>query len=193
MITDVVIAGVGGQGVLSVAAIIAGAAQRQGLEVKQTEVHGMAQRGGAVQATLRISSGRVASELIPRGTAALILGLEPVEALRYLEYLAPDGVLLTAADPMTNIADYPPLGDVHAAVAAVGGHLVEAFRLAKEAGSPRSANVVMVGAASRYLPLSVADLEAAIGDAFAAKGSRLVEVNLIAFRAGRAALAPSPR
>ena len=146
-----------------------------------------------MQATLRISSGPIASELIPRGTAALILGLEPVEALRHLEYLAPDGVLLTATDPMTNIADYPPLSEVHAAVAAVGGRLVEAFRIAKESGSPRSANVVMVGAASVYLPMAVADLETAIGDAFAAKGSRLVEVNLIAFRAGRASLAPSPR
>lgn len=191
--TDIVIAGVGGQGVLSVAGIIARAARAEGMAVKQTEVHGMAQRGGAVEATLRISPEPIASELIARGTAAMVIGLEPVEALRHLGSLAPGGVLLTAAEPMTNIDDYPPLEQVHDRVRSIGGHLVEALRIAKDSGSPRSVNVVMVGAASSFLPLGAASLEDAIREAFADKGERVIEINLNAFRAGRAALSAIPR
>lgn len=191
MTSDIVIAGVGGQGVLSVAAIIARAARTEGLEVKETEVHGMAQRGGAVQATLRISPNPIASELVPRHTAAMILGLEPVEALRHLDYLSSDGVLITAAEPVTNVPDYPRLDEVHEVVRRIGGHLVEAFRLAKESGSPRAANVVMVGAASVFLPLPVGSLEAVVTEAFAVKGERMIGINLAAFRAGRAILSPA--
>jgi indolepyruvate ferredoxin oxidoreductase beta subunit len=189
---DVVLAGVGGQGVLSVAALLAEAARREGLTVKQAEVHGMAQRGGAVQATLRIAAGEIASELVPRGAATMILGMEPVEALRYLDFLAPDGVLLTAADPVRNVPDYPPLEAVHDRVRALGGLLVDADRLAREAGSPRASNVVMVGAASTRLDLPEDVLEACIRDGFAVKGERVVEINLLAFRAGRAAVSPAP-
>jgi indolepyruvate ferredoxin oxidoreductase beta subunit len=189
---DIVLAGVGGQGVLSVAAILAEAARREGLTVKQAEVHGMAQRGGAVQATLRIASGEIASELVPRGAATMILGMEPVEALRYLEYLAPEGTLITAAEPVHNVPGYPPLDEVHDRVRALGGLIVEADRLAREAGSPRAANVVMVGAASTRLDLPVETLEACVRDGFAAKGERVVGVNMRAFRAGRAAVPPGP-
>ena len=189
MKADIVLAGVGGQGVLSVAGILAEAARREGLAVKQAEVHGMAQRGGAVQATLRISSDPIASEMVSRGAATMILGLEPVEALRYLDYLAPDGVLLSAADPVTNVPDYPPIQSVHERIRSLGGHLIDANHIAKEAGSIRAANVVMVGAASARLTLRVATLEAAIATGFAAKGEKIVAINLAAFRAGRAALA----
>jgi len=189
MKADIVLAGVGGQGVLSVAGILVEAARREGLAVKQAEVHGMAQRGGAVQATLRISPDPIASEMVSRGAATMILGLEPVEALRYLDYLAPDGVLLSAADPVTNVPDYPPLESVHERIRSLGGYLIAANRIAREAGSLRTANVVMVGAASARLTLPVPSLEAAIAAGFAAKGKKIVEINLAAFRAGRAALA----
>jgi indolepyruvate ferredoxin oxidoreductase beta subunit len=189
MKADIVLAGVGGQGVLSVAGILVEAARREGLAVKQAEVHGMAQRGGAVQATLRISPDPIASEMVSRGAATMILGLEPVEALRYLDYLAPDGVLLSAADPVTNVPDYPPLESIHERIRSLGGYLIAANRIAREAGSLRAANVVMVGAASARLTLPVPSLEAAIAAGFAAKGKKIVEVNLAAFRAGRAALA----
>jgi len=189
MKADIVLAGVGGQGVLSVAGILVEAARREGLAVKQAEVHGMAQRGGAVQATLRISPDPIASEMVSRGAATMILGLEPVEALRFLDYLAPDGVLLSAADPVTNVPDYPLLESVHERIRSLGGYLIDANRIAKEAGSLRTANVVMVGAASARLTLPVPSLEAAIAAGFAAKGKKIVEINLAAFRAGRAALA----
>lgn len=192
MRADLVIAGVGGQGVLSVAGILAESARRLGLHVKQGEVHGMAQRGGAVEATLRLSPHPIASELIPRGAATMVLGLEPVEALRHLDHLAPDGVLLTASEPVRNVPDYPPLETVHDRVRAVGGFLVAATDIARQAGSIRAANVVMVGAASARLDLPVAVIESAIADGFARKGERIVAVNLAAFRAGRAALTAVP-
>jgi indolepyruvate ferredoxin oxidoreductase beta subunit len=188
---DVIVAGVGGQGVLAVAAIFAEAARREGLEVKQSEVHGMAQRGGAVQATLRMSSEAIASELVAIGGAQMIIGLEPVEALRYLDHLEPGGLLLTATDPVSNITDYPPIETVHEHVVVLGGHLVEANRIAREAGSARAANMVMVGAASTRLPLSPAVVEDCIRDGFAAKGDKIVGINVEAFRAGRAVV-PAP-
>lgn len=188
MKVDIVLAGVGGQGVLSIAAILAEAARREGLTVKQAEVHGMAQRGGAVQASLRLADGPIRSDLISHGGAELILGMEPVESLRYLEYLAPGGSLVTAAEPFENIADYPAIEDIHAAVRSVpNGVLIEANRLAKEAGSRRAANVVMVGAASAALPLPAATIEACIAEGFAPKGDKVVSANLAAFRAGRLA------
>jgi indolepyruvate ferredoxin oxidoreductase beta subunit len=186
---DVVLAGVGGQGVLSVAAVLAEAARRQGLVVRQGEVHGMSQRGGAVQATLRLADRPIEGDLVARGAVDLILGAEPVEALRYLEYLAPGGRLVTAADPYENVPDYPPIEEVLAAVRAVPGSIVvEAAALAREAGSGRVANVVMVGAASAFLPLPAEVIEACLRDGFAAKGERVVAANLRAFALGRAAV-----
>jgi indolepyruvate ferredoxin oxidoreductase beta subunit len=173
------------------AAIFTEAARREGLYVKQAEVHGMAQRGGSVQATVRVSSDQIASELVSHGTVDLILGLEPVEALRYVDYLSSAGGLITATDPVENISDYPPLEAVHEQVRLLGGDLVEASRLAREAGSPRSSNVVMVGAASMLAPLPEGAFEGAIRRAFAAKGERVVEANIRAFRLGREALTPA--
>jgi len=186
---DLVLAGVGGQGVLSIAAILAEAARREGLAVLQGEIHGMSQRGGAVQATLRLADAPVAGSLVAHGGAEMVLGVEPVEALRCLHYLSPEGRLVTAADPHPNIPDYPPLEAVLAAVRAVpGAVLVGAADLARRAGSGRAANVVMVGAASAFLPLPAATVEACLVDGFAAKGERVVEANRRAFALGRAAV-----
>jgi indolepyruvate ferredoxin oxidoreductase beta subunit len=185
---DVVLAGVGGQGVLSIAAVLAEAARRHGLAVIQAEVHGMAQRGGAVVAGLRIADGPIAGALIPRGSADLLLGTEPVEALRYADRLSPGGTLLSAAEPFENIPDYPPITGIHDRVRAIpGALLVEARALAEEAGSRRSANVVMVGAASRFLPIPQESILECIREAFAAKGERMAKVNERAFAAGREA------
>jgi indolepyruvate ferredoxin oxidoreductase beta subunit len=187
---DVVLAGVGGQGVLSVAAILAEAARRDGLRVKQGEIHGMSQRGGAVFAGVRLADGPIDSDLIPRGSADLLLGLEPLEALRHVEYLAAGGRMVVSADPMENIPDYPPLDEVHRLIRKVpGAVLVEAAALAKESGSPRAANVVMAGAASAFLPLDPAAVAACVAEGFARKGDRVVAINLKAFGAGRDAVA----
>jgi len=185
---DIVFAGVGGQGVLSMAALIARAAMAEGLHLKQSEVHGMAQRGGAVQAHLRLSDGAIASDLISRGAANLILSLEPVEGLRYLPWLSPTGTLVTSANAFVNIPDYPPEAEVLRRVRALPhAILVEAERLAEESGDLLAVNTVMVGAASHLLPLQPASLEAAVRTTFARKGERTLAANLVAFAAGRRA------
>jgi indolepyruvate ferredoxin oxidoreductase, beta subunit len=185
---DIILAGVGGQGVLSVSAIIASSAMKEGLSVKQSEVHGMSQRGGAVLANLRLADGPIASDLIPRGTAAMILSMEPIEGLRYLEYLSANGTVVSSSNPVVNIPDYPPIEDVL-------GHLkglpravvIDAESLARQAGSARATNMVMVGAASPLLPVPFATIEQFVQSTFATKGAKVVETNLKALHAGRSA------
>ena len=187
---DIILAGVGGQGVLSVSAVIASSAMQEGLHVKQSEVHGMSQRGGAVLAHLRISDQPIASDLIPRGTAAIVLSMEPLESLRYLEYLAPTGTVITASTPVDNIVDYPPVDQVLAQVRQIAGaFIVDADQLARQAGSARSMNMVIVGAASHWLPVKMETIEACARSLFAAKGDKVVETNIKALRAGRDAAA----
>jgi len=184
---DVLLAGVGGQGVLSLAACIAAGAMKAGLAVRQSEVHGMAQRGGAVLAHLRLADRPIYSDLIPRGTADLILGMDPLESLRYLAYLAPGGVLVTATEPFVNIPDYPDGGELLAAIGRLPRHrLVAAAALARQAGSARAANMVLVGAASGYLPIERGKLEQAIAEMFAGKGEEVAAANRKAFAAGLA-------
>jgi indolepyruvate ferredoxin oxidoreductase, beta subunit len=186
MTFDIILAGVGGQGVLSVSAVIASAAMQQGLHVKQSEVHGMAQRGGAVLAHLRLSDRPIASDLIPRGRAKLILSMEPLESLRYLTYLSPEGAIITSTNPVTNIPNYPPIERVLEQVRALPhAVLLDGDALARQAGSVRAVNMVMVGAASRVLPIAPEALEHFIASRFAGKGQKVVDMNLGAFRAGR--------
>jgi indolepyruvate ferredoxin oxidoreductase beta subunit len=187
---DLVICGVGGQGVLSIAWVIDQAAVEAGFHIKQPEVHGMAQRGGAVLANLRLADGPIASDLIPRGRASLVLSMEPLESLRYLEFLSPEGSLITSSNPVKNIPDYPAIDDVLAEVRRVPrAVLIDGEKLARQAGSVRAVNMVMVGAASNVLPLDPGLLERYVGTWFASKGPQVVEQNLRAFRAGREAAA----
>ncbi len=183
---DIVLSGVGGQGVLSLSTIIASGAMEQGLYVKQSEVHGMAQRGGAVLANLRLSDAPIASDLIPSGSAAMILSMEPLESLRYLGYLRPDGALITSTTPVVNIPDYPDLKELLDKIRSIpGAILVDSDHLAKAAGSARAANMVMVGAASHLLPVRTETMERYIESVFKKKGEAIVQANLKAFRAGR--------
>jgi len=187
---DIILAGVGGQGVLSVSAIIASSAMHEGLSVKQSEVHGMSQRGGEVQANLRLSDKPIASDLIPRGTASLVLSMEPLESLRYLPYLSATGTVLTSTDAVTNFANYPEMDGLLAQIRALPrAILIDAERLARQAGSARATNMVMVGAASRLLPVKLETIEHFVATLFAAKGAKVVETNLRALAAGREAAA----
>ena len=184
---DVILAGVGGQGVLSVAAIIAQAAVNEGLTVRQSEVHGMAQRGGAVQAHLRISDEAIASDLVPRGGAELIIAMEPLECLRYATWLKPQGVMVTAAEPLINIGNYPDINEIIASIKSFANRrIIEAAALAKEAGLSRTVNMVMVGAASPFLPIKAETLTATITSVFAQKYTeQVIAANMTAFRLGR--------
>jgi indolepyruvate ferredoxin oxidoreductase, beta subunit len=187
---DIILAGVGGQGVLSVSAIIASSAMSEGLFVKQSEVHGMSQRGGAVLANLRLSDAPIASDLISLGGAAMVLSMEPLESLRYLRFLATDGAVVTSTNPVVNIHDYPDLDVLLDHVRTLPrARLVDGEQLARAAGSARATNMVMVGAASHRLPVKVETLEHFIRTTFASKGDKVVDTNLKAFRAGREAAA----
>ncbi|HSP34731.1 MAG TPA: indolepyruvate oxidoreductase subunit beta [Thermoanaerobaculia bacterium] len=187
---DVIAAGVGGQGVLSIAAIISGAARKSGLYSVQSEVHGMSQRGGAVVAHLRLSDEPIHSATIATGQADLILALEPVESLRYLSYVAPSGALVTSSDPVKNIPNYPDLDPIVLEVLKLPrGYAIDATQLARQCGAgAQAANVVLVGAAADFLPIDELQLRSEIAAVFARKGERVVEANLKAFEAGRGAL-----
>ena len=183
---DIILAGVGGQGVLSIAAIIARAALAEGLSARQSEVHGMAQRGGAVLAHLRFSDMEIAGDLVPQGRADLIISMEPLESLRYVSWLSPGGALVTAAEPFGNIPNYPELSLILKTIESFPlSRVVEAETLAREAGFARAVNMVMVGAASPFLALKLETLENAIAAMFAGKDPRTAEGNKKAFQLGR--------
>jgi len=185
---DIILAGVGGQGILSIAFVIDNAALKQGLDFKQAEVHGMAQRGGAVQSHLRISNNPVFSDLIPKGAADMILSVEPMEGVRYLDYLSPGGIVITSGSPFINIPDYPDIDKVLGAIETVANRvIVDSDKLARQAGSPKAQNMVMLGAASPHLILEEANLREFISVLFAPRGEKMVEMNLKAFDLGRTA------
>ena len=183
---DIILAGVGGQGVLSLAAIIATGAMKDGLKVRQSEVHGMAQRGGAVLSHMRISDREIASDLVAKGTASLIISMEPLEVGRYVDFLSPEGSIVTASEPVINIPDYPELESVYKKLKKYPDvKIVDSASLAKEAGSSRATNMVIIGAASEKLPVKAETLKEAIKDLFAAKGQDVVDANIKAFDLGR--------
>lgn len=183
---DIILAGVGGQGILSIATVIGEAALQEGLYLKQAEVHGMSQRGGDVQSNLRLSSEPIMSDLIPRGGADLIISLEPMEALRYVEYLKPDGWIVTSCVPFLNIPNYPDLEQVLARVRAYKNHvLLDVEALAKEAGAPaQAANMVLLGAAIPMLGIDHDKMLAGVARVFARKGEAIVQTNIAAVEAG---------
>jgi indolepyruvate ferredoxin oxidoreductase beta subunit len=185
---DIILAGVGGQGILSIATVIGSAALEQDLYLKQAEVHGMSQRGGDVQSNLRLSSEPIHSDLIPRGAADLIVSLEPMEALRYVPYLAPQGWIITNTVPFVNIPDYPPMDSVMAELNKLPRVIaIDVDAIAKETGSPRSANMVLLGATAAVLDiLDPEKLREGICRIFGRKGEEIVAANIKAFDAGLA-------
>jgi indolepyruvate ferredoxin oxidoreductase beta subunit len=186
MKTDIILSGVGGQGILSIAAVIGEAALKNNLYMKQAEVHGMSQRGGDVQSNLRISDTPVASDLIAKGSADLIISLEPMESLRYLPYLKKDGWLVTNETPLINIPDYPPLEAILSEIRKVKNHVIlDVEKIAKELGSARVSNMVMLGASTPFLNISYEKIEEGIRSIFGKKGEEIVTLNLRALAAGR--------
>jgi len=184
---DIILAGVGGQGILSIAYVIDNAALADGLAFKQAEVHGMAQRGGAVQSHMRLSDGTIWSDLIPKGEADMILSVEPLEALRYFEYLRPDGIVVTSSTPFRNIPDYPGIDKILDALRrAPRSVIVDSEKLAKEAGSSRTQNMVMLGAAAGRLMVKEESLTRFIRALFERHGENVVAANLKAFALGKA-------
>ena len=183
---DIILCGVGGQGILSIATIIGEAATKAGLHLKQAEVHGMSQRGGYVQSNLRLSTDPIWSDLIPEGKADVVISMEPMESLRYLPYLAETGTIVTSSKPFINIPNYPDETTLQAELDALPSVVkLDIDSVAKEAGNPRGANMVLLGMAAPYIGiLSVEQLRNAISVIFARKGEAIVESNLKAFDMG---------
>jgi len=184
MKTDIILAGVGGQGILSIATCIGLAALKENLYLKQSEVHGMSQRGGAVESHFRLSDKEIFSDLIPMGKADIILAVEPMESLRYLPWLSKDGIIVSNSTPFINIPNYPDTNEIISNVKNYKHILIDADSIAKQVKSPRSTNIVMLGAASKFLNLKQESLEDAISQIFLAKGQEIIDQNIQAFRLG---------
>ena len=183
---DIILAGVGGQGVLSIAAVIASAAMKDGLFVRQSEVHGMSQRGGGVQAHLRLSDTEIKSDLIPSGCADMILSMEPIESLKYLQWLSQNGILITSSAPFINIPNYPEIEEVKKIVLSLPkGKIIDSAELAKKAGHPKSENMVLVGAALQFIPVNIKTIEDSIKTRFQEKDPKLVDINITALELGK--------
>jgi len=183
---DIILAGVGGQGILSIAAVIGKAALNSGLQLKQAEVHGMSQRGGDVHSNLRFADHVIYSDLIPYGSADLIISVEPMEALRYLPWLSKNGWLISNNVPHINIPDYPEMQQIYLTIESIGHHvLISADQIAKYLGMARSANMVILGASSPWLGIEYEEIENAVKDIFASKGADVIGQNLKALAAGR--------
>lgn len=188
MKTDIILCGVGGQGILSIATIIGEAAMKENLYIKQAEVHGMSQRGGDVQSNLRISSNPINSDLIALGGADVIISMEPMEALRYLPFLNKNGWIITSSAPFVNIPNYPDMETIIADYKKLDHVImIDIESMAKENNVPRSANVILLGAAQNALGIEYDKLEAAIQRVFSRKGEAIVEQNIKALAIGKAA------
>ena len=182
---NIILSGVGGQGILSIATVIGVAALKEGLYMKQSEVHGMSQRGGDVQSNLRLSDHPIASDLIPLGQADLIISLEPMESLRYLPYLKKEGWLVTNSDPFINIPNYPEIEKIYDELAKLPYKIIlDVESIAKEIGSVRTANIVMLGAAAPFIGIEYEKIADGIRSIFARKGDEIVEMNLKALKYG---------
>lgn len=186
MKSNIILSGVGGQGILTIAAIIDTAALASNLNIKQSEVHGMSQRGGAVQSHVRISDKEIYSDLIPQGKADVIISVEPMELLRYLPFLKENGYLITDSNPFLNITNYPELEALYAEIQSHPNTiLIDAKKIAKDLGNARATNIVLLGAASSLLPLTEKSLKEAIKSLFERKGEKIVNKNLDAFEKGK--------
>ena len=185
MKTDIILSGVGGQGILSIATIIGDAALNEGLHLKQAEVHGMSQRGGDVQSNLRISSEPIHSDLIPLGSANVIISLEPMEALRYMPYLAPDGWVITSSKPFINIPNYPEQELLDEELAKIKNIvLIDTAQIAADNNIARSENMILLGAAVDAIDLPMEKILNSVKRIFASKGDAVIEQNLKAVMLG---------
>ena len=183
---DIILAGVGGQGILTIATIIGNAAAVAGINLKQAEVHGMSQRGGDVQSNLRLSVEPIYSDLIEQGAADLIISMEPMEALRYVASLNEEGWVVSSSTPFKNIPNYPDEEALQAELASLPRVVtLDIEQVAKDSGVPKSANILLLGMAACFIEiLSPEQLRQAVARVFAAKGEKVVEDNLRAFDMG---------
>ena len=186
MNSNIILSGVGGQGILTIAAVMDTAALSENLNVKQSEVHGMSQRGGAVLSHVRISDKEIFSDLIPKGSADMILSVEPMELLRHLPFLKKDGWLITDSKTFENILDYPKKDNLYKQIMSHPNHIIiKATDVAKELGNSKVANMILLGAASSLIPLTELSFQNAIKNLFKNKSEKIIQLNLDAFQTGQ--------
>ena len=186
MKANIILSGVGGQGILTIAAVLDTAAVNQNFYVKQAEVHGMSQRGGAVQSHVRISDKKIYSDLIPQGEADIILSVEPMESLRYLPYLKKDGWIITDSSRFINIENYPDREELFKQIKTYPNHMIiDATEVAKNIGNSKVANMVLLGAASLLIDIPEEHFLIAIKELFKSKSEKIVSLNIEAFTTGK--------
>ena len=186
MKTDIILAGVGGQGILSIAATLGAAALNENLFLKQAETHGMSQRGGAVQCHVRISDKQIYSDLIPEGETDLILSAEPMELLRHIPFLKKNGWIITDSSTFENIVNYPDKHDLYKQIKTHYNHIIiNAKSCAKDMGNTKVCNMILLGAASEHLPLEDGKLLRAIRHLFRDKSEKIILKNIEAFKEGQ--------
>ncbi len=183
---DIILAGVGGQGILSIATVLGYAAVESGLYLKQAEVHGMSQRGGDVQSHFRISDKPIYSDLVQKGKADLIISVEPMESLRYLPCLNKEGWLVTNTVPVVNIDNYPDLEAVMTEIKKLPKHIaIDGDKIARDVNNLKGMNMVLAGAASVFIDLDFNLMKKGIECIFAKKGEEIIKANIAALTAGR--------
>lgn len=182
---SIIFAGVGGQGVLSLAQLTLEAARRDGFEILQSEIHGMSQRGGMVNSHVQFAKEKIFSPIISQGTADLILATEPLEALRYVSFLRKQGIVLTSKSALKNFAQYPDFEKVLARYEQLPCRLVDTDLLLQKIGFKQGLGTVLLGIASRQLPIQTENWLSVFKEFFAAKGQAIVDKNLAAFELGR--------
>ena len=186
---SVILVGVGGQGAILTAKILVNGLIRKGYDVKMSEVHGMSQRGGSVSTQVHFGD-KVYAPVIGRGEADILVAFEKMEAVRYADFLKPDGVAvindyaMESSSTAAGLFAYPE-GCVEAMQAAFRCHVLDAASIAENLGNPKCMNVVLFGAMTKVLGLDDIDWEQIIRETVPAK---FVELNLQAYEAGRAAV-----
>lgn len=185
---DIIFAGVGGQGIISAAAMVVQTATKLGLNAKQNEVHGMAQRGGSVVCFVRISDEEISSNTIPKGQADFIFATEPMEAIRYIDYISPNGTVITNDTPFINIPEYPDtdklLGFLKNESNAI---IIDGKRLNEEISNPKVANTAVLGVLIPRLGINKMEetFIELIELRFKSKGDKIIELNKKAYWWGK--------
>ena len=182
----VIVAGVGGQGAITLAQLVLGAAWKSGFFVHQSEVHGMSQRGGSVNAHILFDKKEVSSPVVMEGAGNLLIGMEPLETLRYLSLLRKDAEVVSSVIPIKNMAEYPDVDKILSELKSVPGvTLVDTDKYSKELSNKKAGNIILLGIASKHMPISKKMWHEVIKERFEGKGEKIIDKNIEAFEFGR--------
>ena len=185
MSCKIIVSGVGGQGAITIAQLILGAAFKDNLYALQSEVHGMSQRGGAVNAHVIVSSMEVFSPVVMAGDGDILISLEPLETLRYLPLLKSGAHVIAAMEPVVNMDNYPEREELMGALARIPGvQLIDTETHSRALNAKKSGNIILLGVAARHMGIASARWREALTERFAGKGEAIITKNIEAFECG---------